>query len=353
MDYSLKTRLLDFLQNLPHMRDRAWRDGWLDAIRDLYNVDQIDRHDTPQLDLRKIIDHLEAVRLANDRALLIVLFERLPDVVDLKGTMGAIGHKALLEELLRGERYLRPAAALPTPNALPESRELAMGAGERPTALSLNGPSHTAGQPAEVVPGPSAQAAQYGGGGPPSGIAGAKAEPVSGQQTVPAFRELDELLSQGEGQTLEFKSTLRYDLHRKQVHHSIGEEVLFTIAAFMNAHGGTLLIGVAPDGTVLGLEPDLKTFNGSRDRFCEAFTAMVRDYLGPTVGVQLDIRFIESGDQLIFVVEVPRSDEPVYCGTSQDFYVRLGETVRRLRPKEIVDYLRTRVRSAPDVQAGS
>ena len=41
-----------------------------------------------------------------------------------------------------------------------------------------------------------------------------------------------------------------------------------TVAAFANAQGGTLLIGVGDDGTVLGLEPDYQSLrDGDRDKF--------------------------------------------------------------------------------------
>lgn len=176
----------------------------------------------------------------------------------------------------------------------------------------------------------------------------AEAEEALAQRRAGGRGELADLLSQGEGQKLEFKSTLRYDLNRKQVHDSVGEEVALTIAAFMNARGGTLLIGVADDGTVLGLEPDLKTFKGSREKFRDAFTIIIRDYLGPTIGAQLDAHFDEVEDQSIFVVKVPRSSEPVFCGKGQDFYVRSGATSQKLTPKQTVDYLRTRTLPEPE-----
>lgn len=57
----------------------------------------------------------------------------------------------------------------------------------------------------------------------------------------PAKYPLAELIRQGEGQHLEFKSRL-----------SDAERLARTLGAFANSGGGTLLVGVADDGTVVG-----------------------------------------------------------------------------------------------------
>jgi len=56
------------------------------------------------------------------------------------------------------------------------------------------------------------------------------------------------MLAQGEGLTIEFKSVESGKL---------GNPVFETVAAFSNRYGGHLLLGVADDGTVLGLNPNV------------------------------------------------------------------------------------------------
>src|SRR3974377_520712 len=59
-------------------------------------------------------------------------------------------------------------------------------------------------------------------------------------------------IANGESATLEFKSTFRWDLREGRVNRSLETVVLKTLAGYMNAQGGTLLIGVADDGRMFG-----------------------------------------------------------------------------------------------------
>src|SRR3546814_12750902 len=68
--------------------------------------------------------------------------------------------------------------------------------------------------------------------------------------------QVSELIAAGEGDGVEFKSTLRMNLHTGQVDDKMQVTVLKTIAGFLNAKGGTLLIGVSDDGQVTGLSAD-------------------------------------------------------------------------------------------------
>ena len=67
------------------------------------------------------------------------------------------------------------------------------------------------------------------------------------------------LLRAGESQTLEFKSTARYNMLAARPDKKMEHVVVKTVCGFLNAEGGTLLIGVDDDGQVVGLEKDLST----------------------------------------------------------------------------------------------
>ncbi|MGD0948561.1 MAG: RNA-binding domain-containing protein [Candidatus Binatia bacterium] len=71
-----------------------------------------------------------------------------------------------------------------------------------------------------------------------------------------ATNDLLSRIKHGETARLEFKSSLRWNVHRKAHGPEIENAVLKTIAAFCNTKGGELLIGVAPDNTVVGVEHD-------------------------------------------------------------------------------------------------
>src|SRR5207237_9547285 len=101
-------------------------------------------------------------------------------------------------------------------------------------------------------------------------------------QYLKAHRQAEELIKRGESKTLEFKSTLRWNLREdKQDDKLVTHAVLKTIAAFLNTEGGDLLIGVADDGSVVGLERDQLE---SDDKFMRHLAQVVRNSLGDRAG---------------------------------------------------------------------
>jgi hypothetical protein len=77
-----------------------------------------------------------------------------------------------------------------------------------------------------------------------------------------------EMILQGEGQLVEFKSTLRYDMHTHQVNKKLEHVIAKTVAAFMNSDGGSLFIGVDDHGNAIGLDLDYSTLKKpDRDGF--------------------------------------------------------------------------------------
>jgi hypothetical protein len=89
------------------------------------------------------------------------------------------------------------------------------------------------------------------------------------QSTVPTGSRhvsVRELIDQGEGRTVEFTSSARWNLHKGDKDPAIECEILKAVAGFMNAQGGTLLIGVSDDCQPVGLRNDYKlTKKGNRD----------------------------------------------------------------------------------------
>lgn len=67
---------------------------------------------------------------------------------------------------------------------------------------------------------------------------------------------VSELVASGESAAVEFKSTLRTNLHTGDRDAKMELAVLKTIAGFLNKQGGTLVVGVADDGSPVGVEAD-------------------------------------------------------------------------------------------------
>lgn len=72
---------------------------------------------------------------------------------------------------------------------------------------------------------------------------------------VPVAASVTELIALGESGTLEFKSSLESDIRQNKHVKRASEMCIKTVAAFRNSNGGTLLVGVADDGSIIVSSP--------------------------------------------------------------------------------------------------
>ena len=149
------------------------------------------------------------------------------------------------------------------------------------------------------------------------------------------------LIAQGESKKLEFKSTLRWHIHKKAYDDVIQHAVLKTIAAFLNSDGGTLLIGVNDNGEALGLEKD--DFPNA-DKMMLHLTNLVRDRMGTIFMRFLKLSVEEVDGKQIFRVVCQSSTEPVYLRfkNSEYFYIRTGPSTDELPASQIHGYIQDR-----------
>ena len=110
----------------------------------------------------------------------------------------------------------------------------------------------------------------------------------------------DDLIAQGENSSLEFKTTLRWDMKTYQINKKLEDVIMKTVAAFSNGEGGILLIGVTDDGEIEGLHHDYTTLgNGDKD----SFEIHLRNILNKEFGVEfvtsnLKITFSEVNEKM-------------------------------------------------------
>lgn len=131
---------------------------------------------------------------------------------------------------------------------------------------------------------------------------------MSFDQAIPSTMSLDDLqrlVKTGEGTFLEFKRAISSPK-------KIGRE----IAAFANTNGGTLLIGVDDNKTligVLGYHEEEFLLNKAADDLCSP-------------SIQIDIKIVHFGERDIMVVYVPEADrKPIYVrngSKKRDVYIR-------------------------------
>jgi hypothetical protein len=153
--------------------------------------------------------------------------------------------------------------------------------------------------------------------------------------------ELEGLVRAGESDQVEFKSTLRWNLRRDTPAKEVEISAMKTMAAFLNSQGGTLLIGVADDGELLGIGNDQFT---NEDRFMLHFNNLLKEHVGLENLAFLDFDLRSVGGKRILVVDCSPATEAVFLrvGRDEKFFIRVGPGSRELAPSQIVDYLKNR-----------
>jgi hypothetical protein len=157
--------------------------------------------------------------------------------------------------------------------------------------------------------------------------------------------DLQTLIAQGESAELEFKSSFRWDLRENKLNRVLEGVILKTLAGYMNGQGGTLLIGVADDGAIVGLENDYKTLKKhDRDGFEQALMTAVATKLGGDACHSVQIVFHSVDAKDVCRVMVAPMQRPVYVkdGDTPKLYVRTGALTRELNVQEAIDYTSTR-----------
>ena len=154
-------------------------------------------------------------------------------------------------------------------------------------------------------------------------------------------RPLSDLINMGEGMGLEFKSTLQWDVVQAKQNKGLRDAVLKTIVAFLNTEGGTLLIGVEDSGEVFGLERDLNIVGGSQDRFLQLLNSLVMDRIGVQHAPHVVSRIDAVNGKPICIVDASKSTSEAFMSgaSGSEFYVRVGNTTRKLDSEETLVYL--------------
>ncbi|MBD9355604.1 AlbA family DNA-binding domain-containing protein [Methylomonas albis] len=163
-------------------------------------------------------------------------------------------------------------------------------------------------------------------------------------------KDLPTIIRQGEGPLLEFKSSLRWDIQEQRVNKTLEGVILKTLAGFFNSSvGGTLLIGVADNGEILGLESDFQTLKKpDQDGFEQTLITSISTNLGADLCSLVHVLFHKIGDKDVCRVIVLPSRRPVFLTQSNTpkFFVRTGGGTRDLNIQEALDYVGSRWKNA-------
>ena len=163
------------------------------------------------------------------------------------------------------------------------------------------------------------------------------------EQASGGFRDYSEsdlstILKTGESDQVEFKSTLRWNLHTDKADKKIENACLKTVAAFLNSDSGLLLIGVDDEGISLGMERDRFA---NEDKVLLHWNSLLKAHLGVEFIPLIRSRFYAASGQRILVVQCLRSKKPVFFRreNEESFFARTGNGTHQLKPSEVLAYL--------------
>jgi hypothetical protein len=169
---------------------------------------------------------------------------------------------------------------------------------------------------------------------------------------IPGDPEILALLEQGESNTVEFKSTARWNLRDSKKDRTMEEVILKTVAAFLNTQGGTLLIGVADDSSIVGLEPDYQALKKSNRDGYELWLMndLLLKEMGKAIAPYLTVTFHMIDEKDVCKIAIVPATQPVYVDIRdksgqlcETFFIRTGNSTNKLeKPSEITTYIKQR-----------
>lgn len=125
--------------------------------------------------------------------------------------------------------------------------------------------------------------------------------------------------------------------------------ILKSIAAFMNTDGGTLLVGVVDDGSVVGIEEDFPLLGAKRtiDGWELWLTDLLSASLGQTATMNTIVTYGHVAGATVAKIEITPTPRPVFVTPKKGerrpvFHVRMNSSTRELLGLEAVDYQRKR-----------
>jgi len=143
--------------------------------------------------------------------------------------------------------------------------------------------------------------------------------------------------------TFELKSSLRWNIKAQKIDKEIENAVLKTIVAFCNTDGGELLIGVADDKTIIGIEHDAFP---NDDKFQLHLRNLLLERIIPSVAELVSFEPVTiDGKTICHVTCKPSKRDELWLkpdkNSPERFYVRLGPSSTELQPRDALAYIRT------------
>ena len=173
-----------------------------------------------------------------------------------------------------------------------------------------------------------------------------------GSPTGNKIQSVSAIISKGETANVEFKPAIWYD-HGRATHDPnyklkreahVSDNIIRTVAGFLNAEGGTLFVGVSDDGNAYGLEGDLgltgrKDWDGLENELNQLISQAVSNEV---CAAKVKISFPQFQNKRIAKIDVMKAISPVFMKNESHqnkFYVRIGNATNTMSVESAFNYI--------------
>ena len=170
---------------------------------------------------------------------------------------------------------------------------------------------------------------------------GQKIYKILAKETMSEEDQIKLLISKNESKTLEFKETFSVDVKKGIKEKYIEKAALKSIGAFLNSQGGELLVGVKDDGTVSGVDDEIKKFYKNEDKYLLNFKNHIKSKIGEGFYPLIDYKLVEVDGLKVLRVGCGLANTPCFIEETE-FYVRSGPSTDMLEGKRQHEYIKER-----------
>lgn len=152
---------------------------------------------------------------------------------------------------------------------------------------------------------------------------------------------ISNIIESGESEAIEFKSTLRINLHTDKKDQRMELSALKTIAGFLNTNGGTLVIGITDEGKPIGIEADKFT---NEDKMNLHLINIVKDRIGVQAVTCIHTHFEDYKNSRVMMIRCKKSPSAVFVKEEniEKFYIRTGPSTTELTSSQTQNYISQR-----------
>jgi hypothetical protein len=167
----------------------------------------------------------------------------------------------------------------------------------------------------------------------------------NGREVVSKKSELARKIAAHEDKTVELKQTFSLETNKEDPLYGKKNKKLIngkveSVMAFLNAEGGTLIIGVHDQGEILGVDDEIVLFYKDEDKFLRAVKDCMRDEIGrATLASYVNFTIETESNKKLLVITCQKSTEPVYSADGSFLKVRIGSSNESLKARDCVQYV--------------